>query len=185
MSEELIHPIPPNIEKALAQLLASDETVYIKMKGAFKEVLVCTNKRVVILKTGFMTGQMFGLKQFQMPLEMITSAEVNATLGMGFIEISAGGVQNTPKSYWGSGNKSAQEAPNCVSISGADLVSRFRRASTIILEKAAEARNQNINRLASPPADVTEALTNLWKLKNEGALSNLEYEAAKARVLNS
>ena len=182
MAENLIQPIPPSIESGLREMLTPDETVFVKLKGAFKEVLVCTNKRVVILKSGFQTGHWFGLRQFQLPLASVSSAEVSATMGVGFIEISAGGVQNVPKSYWAqSKERSAQKAPNCVSISGS--VKAFRAASTVIMEKADEARNPRSSNSPAPTTDISTALAALWRMKNEGALTQSEYEAAKTKII--
>ena len=165
-------------------MLSADETVFVKLKGAFKEVLVCTNKRVIILKSGFQTGHWFGLSQFQLPLASVSSAEVSATMGVGYIEISAGGVQNAPKSYWAtSTTNSAQKAPNCVSLNKSKLVKAFRAASTIIMAKADEARYSKIPVPAAQTGDVSASLLSLWKMKTEGALTQAEYGAAKAKII--
>ena len=182
MADDLIQPIPPSIDTGLREMLTADETMFVKLKGAFKEVLVCTNKRVIILKSGLQTGHWFGLSQFQLPLALVSSAEVSATMGVGFIEISAGGVQNTPKSYWAqSKERSAQKAPNCVSISGS--VKAFRAASTVIMEKAHEARNPKTGTTPASTTDISAGLTSLWKMKNEGALTQAEFDAAKAKII--
>jgi hypothetical protein len=184
MSNDLIGRIPKTIEKALAELLRPDETVKIQLKGAFKEVLVCTNRRVIVLKSGLMTGQWFGMNQFQLPLEMVSSAEVNATLGIGYFEVSAGGVQNKSKSYWSGGENSAQKAPNCVSLSGMDSVKTFRSAATRILEMASAARVGSALETKNQKQDVSEALGRLWQMKNEGALTDEQFEAAKVKLLS-
>lgn len=161
-------------------MIAADEDVLIKMKGAFKEILVCTDKRIIILKSGLQTGSWFGLNQFQIPLELVSSAEVNSGLMGGFFEISAVGVQNQPKGYW---DGSAQKAANCVSIgTRADLAS-FREASNFIMEKAKEARSLARDGSQVVAKDVSESLMNLYKMKSDGALTEAEYEAAKAKML--
>jgi hypothetical protein len=73
----LIEPLPPRLETELDGLLANTgETVCIKLKGAFKEALVCTDKRVIILKAGFVTGQTFGSKAFQIFYRNVTGVQV-------------------------------------------------------------------------------------------------------------
>ena len=54
----------------------------------------------MIVKSGFMTGQMFGSSVFQLPYGGIASAEVKYRILSGYFEVSAGGMQNTAKSYW-------------------------------------------------------------------------------------
>jgi hypothetical protein len=76
----------------LSEVLEANETVHIKLKGAFKEALVCTNKRVLILKTGFMTGQTFGSNVFQSSYRNITGVQVKKHLITGYFEFSAGGI---------------------------------------------------------------------------------------------
>ncbi len=115
----MIEPIPERLERALRQTLAPGERVFVQLKGAFKEALVCTDFRVLILKGGWMTGQLLGTDTFQCPYPNIAGAEVRFHLFTGYFELSAGGMQNTPRSFWQTGKKpAAAHAPNCVSISG-------------------------------------------------------------------
>lgn len=136
-SANLIDELPGRLEKALSELLEPNETVHIKLKGAFKEALVCTNKRVLILKAGFMAGQTFGSNVFQSPYRNITGVQVKKHLITGYFELSAGGVQNQPTSYWQSGQNSPERRENCVSLNSNDAFRKFREASTFILSRCA------------------------------------------------
>ena len=188
MNNYLIQNIPPTIEAGLKEMLLPEEVIFVKLKGAFKEVLVCTDKRVIILKSGFQTGQWFGLSQFQLPLASVTSAQISVTLGVGFIEISAGGVQNTPKSYWATSKaNSAQKAPNCVSLASSNrkgIIEAFRAASNLIMQKADDARRATMPTAKAPTSDVSSSLATLWQMKNEGALTQEEFESAKAKLIS-
>jgi hypothetical protein len=64
----MIEQIPDRLERTLRQTLMPNERVLVKLKGAFKEALVCTDARVLILKGGWMTGQILGTNTFQCPL---------------------------------------------------------------------------------------------------------------------
>jgi TonB family protein len=130
---DLIDQLPRRLDTLLSELLEPNETVHIKLKGAFKEVLVCTNKRVLILKAGFMTGQTFGSNVFQVPYHKITSVQVKKHLMTGYFELSAGGIQNRPTSFWQTGQSSAEDRENCVSLNSSDAFRRFREASSFIL----------------------------------------------------
>ena len=92
--------LPDALEKVVQKNLATGETVLVRLKGAVKEALICTDRRVMIVKSGFMTGQMFGSSVFQLPYGGIASAEVKYRILSGYFEVSAGGMQNTAKSYW-------------------------------------------------------------------------------------
>jgi hypothetical protein len=139
----MIEQIPDSLERTLRQTLAPGEQVFVKLHGAFKEALVCTSMRVMILKGGWMTGQIFGNGTFQCPYSMVAGAEVNFHLLTGYFELSTGGMQGTPKSFWQGGNKpTAAKSPNCVSISGSIMAQKFRQACAFIMEMAAQGSNR-------------------------------------------
>lgn len=136
----LIEELPRRLQKALSEILGSNESVYIKLKGAFKEALVCTDRRVIILKAGFMTGQMFGSSAFQVPYQNITGVQIKKHLVSGYFELSAGGVQNVPTSYWGTGQGSAERRENCVALNRPDHFRKFQEACGIILSRISGVR---------------------------------------------
>ena len=186
MDVSTIEKLPERIEKALAELLRTGETVHIKIKGAFKEGLVCTDSRVIILKGGFMTGQMFGTSTFQQPYSNIAGVQVKFSLLTGYFELSAGGMQNTAKSFW-SENPSTDpaKAPNSISINSKAMAQKFRDAGAFILERSEVARTGRAPPAA--PADgkdaVLSALERLAKLREGGALSDAEFEEKKRELL--
>jgi hypothetical protein len=135
----MIEQIPDRLERTLRQTLMPNERVLVKLKGAFKESLVCTDARVLILKGGWMTGQILGTDTFQCPYSMVAGAEVRFHLLTGYFELSTGGMQNTPKSFWEGGTKPvAAKAPNCVSISGPEQARKFRQACAFIMQIAGQ-----------------------------------------------
>jgi hypothetical protein len=136
----MLEPLPEKLERALSHTLAPNEQVFIKLRGAFKEALVCTSLRIIILKAGWMTGQLFGTGMFQCPYANVAGAQVNFRLVTGYFEVSTGGMQNTPKSFWNSDQGvSAAKAPNCVTIGGPRRAEVFRHACTFIKERASRA----------------------------------------------
>lgn len=177
--------LPEILEKVLQKNLAAGEGVLVRLKGGFKEALICTDRRVVIVKSGFMTGQMFWSNVFQLTYGSITSAEVKYRIMSGYFEVSAGGVQNTAKGYWSTEKGSdPAKAPNCVSLNSKSQAASFRTACTFIMGRIEQSR---LGLTAPVPArsepDVATALERLWKLKNDGAIDQSEYEAAKSRLL--
>jgi len=143
----MIEPIPERLERTLRDTLAPGERVFIKLRGSFKEALVCTDWRALIIKGGFMTGQIFGTDTFQLPYANIAGVEVKFHLLTGYFEINAGGMQSKARSFWNT-NKTinAAKALNCVSLSGRQQANNFRQACAFIMAKAAEGRYRTSGR---------------------------------------
>ncbi len=139
----MIEQIPDKLDRTLRHTLVPGERVFVKLRGAFREALVCTSMRVMILKGGLMTGQIFGTDMFQCPYTNVAGAQVNFHLLTGYFELSTGGMQNSPKSFWeGGGKPTAAKAANCVSISGTEQARKFRQASALIMGMAAQAHQR-------------------------------------------
>ncbi|MFT4098793.1 MAG: SHOCT domain-containing protein [Rhodoblastus sp.] len=185
MSNDLIKPIPARLTKALAPVLQPGEVALIQLKGAFKEALICTDRRVIIVKGGFMVGNFFGNNVFQLPYANVASVEVKFHFATGYFEVSAGGMQNTSKSYW-SGKKHEQSryAPNCVTITGKPAADDFNRACAFILDRAAMARNPAA--AASPPpvpSGAASAIEHLAMMRDRGLVTADEFEAKRKELL--
>ena len=134
-SSGLKEALPRRLERILQEILQPDEIVHVKLKGAFKEALVCTDRRVLILKAGWMTGQTFGSNVFQVPYRNVTGVQVKKHLVTGYFELSAGGVQNLPTSYWDT-RRGAEKRENCISLNRPAAFPLFREASNFILSRA-------------------------------------------------
>ncbi|QHC35354.1 SHOCT domain-containing protein [Komagataeibacter xylinus] len=187
----LIEELPASLGKAVSENLRPGEEVILKIRGAAKEALVCTGTRVLVIKTGLMTGHLFGSNVFQLNYSNIASAEVKYKLLTGYFEISAGGVQNTNMSYWSNDDATnPAKAPNCISLAGKAMANQFRDASQLIMEKIAEAKAPVPVQTAPSHVDVTSSapdlitqLERLAKLKETGVLSQEEFEAAKQKLI--
>src|ERR1039458_9217163 len=124
----MIELLPSKLENELRLLLSPREKVFAKLRGTFSEGLVCTSTRVIILKSGFMTDQLFGTNTFQLPYSQITGVRVRFNLFTGYFELSAGGMQNTDKNFWDNDKQfSPAKAPNCISINGRRNAPKFHR----------------------------------------------------------
>jgi hypothetical protein len=177
----MIEPIPSGLEAALRQALSSGEQVFVKLRGTYKEALVCTSTRVVILKAGWMTGQLFGTDMFQCPFSNVAGAQVNFHLLTGYFELSAGGMQNSPKSFWNSDkNVNAAKAPNCVSIAGRERADRFRQACAFIMQRTSGGAGAGVR----VGENVLDTLARLAKLRDAGVISAAEFQAKKVEILS-
>jgi hypothetical protein len=176
----MIEPISETLERALRSSLAPNEQVAVKLRGVYNEALVCTNIRVIVLKAGLMTGQLFGTDMFQCPYPNVAGAQVNFHLITGYFELSAGGMQNTRKSFWNNDKSvSAAKAPNCVSIGGRDRADKFRKACAFIMHMASGGASAGIQ----TGGDSINTLERLAKLRDAGVISSGEFEQKKAQIL--
>jgi hypothetical protein len=174
--EDLIERLPNRIETALSQLLLPGEHVYVQLKGAWKEALICTGTRVVIIKGGLMTGQVLGNDTFQQPYSNISGVQGNFHLINGYFEVNSGGMQNTPKSYW-SNNSSTDpaRAPNCIALNSPIQRDAFQKACSFILSQITESRTgagkqlaQSQKRLVAEPIE-HRTPTDPWNCRHCGA----------------
>jgi hypothetical protein len=177
----MIEPISEKLDRALSLALAPNERVFVKLPGTFKEALVCTNTRVIILKAGWMTGQLFGTDMFQCPYPNVAGAQVNFHLITGYFELSAGGMQNTRKSFWNfEKTVNAAKAPNCVSISGRDRADKFRKACAFIMHLTSGGARGGVQ----TGGDSIHTLERLAKLHDAGVISAAEFDKKKAQILS-
>jgi hypothetical protein len=176
----MIEPLPERLERALNETLMPNERVFMKLKGTYKEALICTSSRVIILKGGLMTGQVFGTDTFQAPYANIAGVQVKLHLFTGYFELSAGGMQNTEKSFWSRDDKfDPAKAPNCISLTR-DRAKKFRAACAFIMERQA---NGSVPSLTRGSNDAIGSLERLASLRQSGVLSETEFRAMKAQIL--
>lgn len=175
----MIEALPEKLERTLGTSLRPNERVFIKLRGVYKEGLVCTDTRVIILKAGWMTGQLFGTEMFQCPYQNVAGAQVKLHMVTGYFELSAGGMQNAPKSYWSMNNSaSAAKAANCVTIAGRDRAERFRQVCAFIMQRSSTGGGVQSN------GDSLGTLERLAKLRDTGVISSTEFEQKKTQILS-
>lgn len=186
MPAELMIALNPKFEKTIAAALEPGEEVLVKLSGAFKEALVCTDRRVMIVKMGWGTGNIFGSNVFQLLYEQLSSVEVKFGMLTGYFEMSAGGMQNTMKSYWSQEKgHSPQTSPNCVSLNRA-IADKFREAVKFIMARKAERISRPAQTAAAPiPAaeDPVAMIEKLAGLRDRGLITEDEFGAKKAEIM--
>lgn len=148
---------------------------------------------MIILKSDLMTGQVFGYDAFQQPYSNITGVQVKFSLLTGYFELSAGGMQNSPKQFWSSNNNTdPAKAPNCISLNSKHQAQRFRAACSFILERIDQIRQSNSRPISgqtvsvnSPSReDILATLEKLGQLRDAGVLTDEEFEKKKAELLS-
>lgn len=163
--------VPEDINQKL-----HNENIFLCLKGASKEWLVCTDKQVYIFKKGHSVGS----NNFHLLYQNVSSVQVNKHLFTGYFEISSAGTQNTTQSYWSSDkNKSPQNAPNCVSLFGKEDFDKFQAACDFIngkmqaLQNSTEQPNQNIENKTHGPQTYVD--TREAKISNSKSIFDNNY----------
>lgn len=117
--------------------IPNDEKIIASIQGRLEEWLVCTDKRVHIVKSGFPTGNMGKIGHFEIQYRNIANAFVEFHTAWGYFEIVAVGVPHTKKTYWGSQEQNPQYAPNSIGIDKRDI-EKFEAACAYINAKSVE-----------------------------------------------
>jgi hypothetical protein len=120
---QLIEQLPAKLEALLQQTLQSGEQVVVKLKGAYKQALVCTDSGVIILKT----GQAGGAKVFQSRYQDITGVKVKFNVFSGHFELFSQRNKGT--------SSDPLKAPNCISLNERAQADKFRNAAAFISSK--------------------------------------------------
>ncbi len=177
----LIEPLPKRLAKELKATLEEGEDVRVQLCGAFQQALVCTDSRVMLIKGGWMAGQLFGCNVFQLRYRSVSGVEVKYQLMTGFLEISSGGIQNMPRNFWTrKENRSASSANNCISIYR-NQAQKFRQACSFILKHVDAMQLGHGSAPAAP--DPVAQIGRLSELLSKGVISQDEFNAKKAELL--
>lgn len=111
--------------------IPNDEKIIASIQGRFEEWLVCTDKQIHIIKSGFPTGKAGQTGHFSITYQNIANAFVDFHTSIGCFDIIAVGVPHTKKTYWGKQEQNPQYAPDSIGITKKD-VEKFKAACTYI-----------------------------------------------------
>lgn len=175
--ELIIESLPPKFNVSVGEI------ILLCIKGTNKEWLVCTDKKLYIVKRGFMTGHTFGDGVLQFPYKNISGVQTEYHILSGYFQVSSGGMQNTKKDYWAQGQDSPQASPNCVTILGKELLQKFKTACNFINEKIAES-HETVSTAPTPINDIASQIIKISELHKLGILTDKEYETKKSELLS-
>lgn len=162
-------------EKIFKDNIQEHEKTLVKIKGSWGEGLVITDRRICVLKWGFMVGNTFGGRCMVFELKNVTGIEIKKGLMTGTFEILTPATQNTQKSYWSSGSNSAAESDNVITFQRSDF-STFQEAANIGRDLIGNHSHQN-------QTDELDKLKKLAELKKDGVITNEEFELKKKQIL--
>lgn len=181
----VMEPLRKKEAELLHRNLAKGERVLGQVVASFHQVVVATDQKVLIVKTGMMAGQTFGGKATSYDYRNVVGVEVRTGFTQGEFELLAGGLANNQ------GNRvkdkiKMSEAPNGVVFAKASR-KYFDAMATKIRERAASGP-QHLRTpppAPAPPAheEIAQAIEKLGDLRASGLLTDEEFTAKKAELL--
>lgn len=174
------------VQEVANKYCGEDEVVYVGIKGAFKEYLVATDKKVYIYKKGFMTGKTFGFSIFQLDYNSISAIQIHKQfLGAGYIEIVGMGMQNRHDlSYWKIDKQyNPAKQDNCLSFAGNREL--YETIVKYINELMLKAKNKNVDTESEVPLNKFDKIKQYKELLEMGIITENEFNTKKDELLNS
>ena len=179
-NEYLIHNLDNRGEKLIKENIHGDKIV-VKLKGNFGQGLVITDKRLYVVKWGYMTGNTFGGKCTGFEYKNIVGLEIRKGFGTGIFQVLTPSNQESQKSYWGTGSNDAVKSDNIVTF-GTNNSKFFQEAVKIGREHLQSPHSQPMqnNQTMSSYSE----LEKLAELKDKGIITTEEFEAKKKKILD-
>jgi len=178
--------IPRKVDRYLAKrkTLHTDEVVEAVM-GSKDQVLICTDRRLLVAKVGWMASTAGGGRVTPFDYGDITALSVQLGITMGTLAVQSPGYGATQiDDYWARGKNTWMKMPNVIvwskrwdKIFAAELAHAHRRIA---------AAKQSIAEPAMPnAAGLGAELERLATLHGDGLLTAEEFAAAKRRILGT
>jgi len=183
-SNRLIMPLGGRGEKILAQNLSEGEKIHVKLQGNNGQALVLTNKRLYIVKWGWLAGNTFGGRCIGYEYRNITALEANKHVMTHMVQVLTPATQHQKLHTIGGRDKGTNVAESdfAVSYSGSKVVPLFQEAVNLgrrIISQAHEREAHPVNQ----DDDSIDKLERLANLKERGLITEQEYTAKKRQLL--
>lgn len=177
--EDLGHRFDRKGENLLKENLTEGEEIKVKLKGRYGEALVVTNKRLYILKWGYLSGNLLGGTANAFNFNNITGVNLRKGAIRGYVEILTGANQDRKFNILGS-----RLSDNAIRI-GIEHFSKFTEAVKLVRDILSEAQSQNKKtpKENHPSTNPLDDLERLSELNKKGIISTKEFEAKKKQLL--
>lgn len=176
----MAEPLGKKEATLLSQILIQGEKVIGIIIGNFNQAIVATDQKVCILKTGLMSGQIFGGKSTAFDYRNIVGVEIRTGFAQGEFELLSGGLSNNQGNSTRAKVKMA-ESPNGLVFDKKEAA-HFNAMASKIREKASGASDQTVVVQATPHPSI-DAIKKLSELHAAGILTDIEFASKKTELL--
>jgi hypothetical protein len=182
----LLMPLKDRGDKILANNLSSDEKILVKLQGEFGQALVLTDKRLYVVKWGMQTNQTFGGKCTAYEYRNITAIEIRKKMITRYVQILTPATQsNIGISVWDkdkNGNNAMASDSVVTYNSDKKKDALFQEAVNLGRRLISQAHATGATVLSQD--DSLDKIERLAKLKEQGAITQDEFDKKKAQLLD-
>jgi hypothetical protein len=179
----LVMPLKDKGEKIFSENVSSNEKILVKLQGDSGQALVMTDKRLYIIKWGFMANQTFGSKSTAYEYKMINALEFKKKMSNRYIQILTAATQaNVAISIWdrdkdGGNAKASDSVVTYIGDKKKDI--QFQAAVNLGRQLISQAHG------ATTPSqdDSLAKLEQLASLKERGIITEQDFQAKKRQLL--
>ena len=165
-------------QQGIGGALDNSERVLVAQQGEYA-ALVATNRRALIFKGGSASGLMFGSQLYSWNLSEITGVELRkGMLNKSLVLQSVGAQPITKFGAFASGPESVWEAPNALFIPAGE-----NDEKTVATLRRIVANQERVGTAASPTDDAADQIRKFAGLRDEGLISETEFQAKKQSIL--
>jgi hypothetical protein len=163
---------------AVAAALEPGEQVMLTVPGENGSALVATSRRVLVYKRGITTGSAFGKQLNSWEYSMVSGVEAKQAMTTQAIILQVpGALPVTKAGRFDKGPQSAWEAPNALMVN----ISNFDRTIATLRRIIQEQRHASS--LSQPTSDPVEQLQRWAALRDQGILTEEEFQHQKRKLL--
>jgi hypothetical protein len=174
------------LKKLAEQNMAEGESIEFAILGTPKQAIVALQDRLLIIKHGYLAASSFGGKVTSIDYRDVTGVEVKKNMATGIIEISTPGYQaKGGRGFWSFNRYTSPHAlENTVPITRRNI-GKQQDAINALRAKLKEAKQEQPAPRAEADREggITAVLERLAALKEQGVLTDEEFERAKERIL--
>ncbi len=177
-----MEPLGKKEALSLGRHLHPDEKVLGQVIGSFNQLLVATDRKVMIIKSGLMSGQTFGVKETSFDYRLIVGVEVKAGPLQGELQIISAGFTGSQGNRNRDKVKMAEE-PNGL-VFGSSELKHFSVMANKIRETAGNLAAPTPTTVTNEPKHtIPEQILALSELHKAGIISEDEFQNKKSELL--
>ena len=176
----LVETLTGKLEKAFSDNIATSEKVDVKLQPQVGQCIVVTDKKVMIIKAGLVGGAgFFGANCKSFYFNQITSVDLRLSLMGGHIQFTVAGSVDIK----GKGLLDMPNSENAV-VFTMDYKERMKYVANLIRERVHSSRNKSHINQNTSGTSLADQINELAKLKQQGILSEEEFQIAKRKLLS-
>lgn len=180
-NRDALNALSGKVRALVEEHVTEDEDVRFCLVGQYKHALVALDDRLLIVKKGVVAGSVFGGKVTAFHYRDITNLEQRKAMMFGYIEVLTPSYQAT------AADADRHKAENALVLNSKKDFERWKPHLQWLRQRIDEVKTGAAGGGQPVPTggeeDFTVQLERLSKLRESGAISEEEFQAAKRKLL--